>query len=88
MALIEIFCFINKLVNSIFIVLNSIAHLVSTALEVTSYSLRSSDLGEITRLKFDFDVVGHYSRPDILTLSVNDHPLNPVSFASTDRSDG
>ncbi|CAN6445075.1 unnamed protein product [Victoria cruziana] len=46
------------------------------------------DLGEITRLKFDFDVVGHYSRPDILTLSVNDHPLNPVSFASTDRSDG
>ncbi|XP_074268132.1 bifunctional nitrilase/nitrile hydratase NIT4A-like isoform X2 [Silene latifolia] len=32
------------------------------------------DLGDIARAKFDFDVVGHYSRPEILSLSVKDHP--------------
>ncbi|XP_057455939.1 bifunctional nitrilase/nitrile hydratase NIT4A-like [Lotus japonicus] len=41
------------------------------------------DLGEIARAKFDFDVVGHYSRPEVLSLSVKDHPTNPVTFAST-----
>ncbi|XP_078439967.1 bifunctional nitrilase/nitrile hydratase NIT4A-like [Wolffia australiana] len=40
------------------------------------------DLGEIVKAKFDFDVVGHYSRPEVLRLVVEDHPLNPVSFAS------
>lgn len=41
------------------------------------------DLGEIARAKFDFDVVGHYSRPEVLSLIVRDHPSNPVTFAST-----
>lgn len=41
------------------------------------------DLGEIARAKFDFDVVGHYSRPEVLSLMVRDHPSNPVTFAST-----
>jgi len=40
------------------------------------------DFGEIVRSKFDFDVVGHYARPDVLKLTVNDHPLNPVTFSS------
>lgn len=35
------------------------------------------------RAKFDFDVVGHYSRPEVLSLIVKDHPSNPVTFAST-----
>lgn len=30
------------------------------------------DLDEVTRSRFDFDVVGHYSRPDIFQLVVND----------------
>jgi nitrilase len=30
------------------------------------------DLGEIARGKFDFDVVGHYARPDVFRLVVND----------------
>lgn len=49
-----------------------------------SYVFRScfADLGEIVRAKFDFDVVGHYSRPEVLSLTVKDHPLNPVSFTS------
>ncbi|KAF5181094.1 Bifunctional nitrilase/nitrile hydratase NIT4A [Thalictrum thalictroides] len=38
------------------------------------------DFGEIVRAKFDFDVVGHYSRPDVLSLIVRDHPTAPVSF--------
>ncbi|GLT63906.1 hypothetical protein SLA2020_364340 [Shorea laevis] len=40
------------------------------------------DLGEIARAKFDFDVVGHYSRPDLLSLVVKDDPLSPVTFKS------
>ena len=30
--------------------------------------------------KRDFDVAGHYSRPDIFTLSVNTKPQSPVEF--------
>lgn len=41
------------------------------------------DLGEIARAKFDFDVVGHYSRPEVLSLTVRDHPTNPVTFTSS-----
>ncbi|KAK1297274.1 Bifunctional nitrilase/nitrile hydratase NIT4B [Acorus calamus] len=40
------------------------------------------DLGEIVKAKFAFDVVGHYSRPEVLSLSVNDHQFNPVTFSS------
>jgi len=36
------------------------------------------DLGEIGRGKFDFDVVGHYSRPDIFQLIVNEAPMRAV----------
>lgn len=40
------------------------------------------DLKEVARAKFSFDVVGHYSRPDILNLIVNDRAMKPVSFTS------
>ncbi len=36
------------------------------------------DLGEIVRSKVDFDVVGHYSRPDVFQLFVNEEPAEPV----------
>ena len=36
------------------------------------------DLDEIGRGKFDFDVVGHYSRPDVFQLVVNEKPAPPV----------
>ncbi|MCX6031314.1 MAG: carbon-nitrogen hydrolase family protein [Chloroflexi bacterium] len=36
------------------------------------------DLAEVVRAKFDFDVVGHYARPDVFQLSVNERPLLPV----------
>ncbi|MGH8802428.1 MAG: nitrilase-related carbon-nitrogen hydrolase [Casimicrobiaceae bacterium] len=36
------------------------------------------DLDEITRGKYDFDVVGHYARPDVFRLVVNERPQPPV----------
>ena len=36
------------------------------------------DLGEIARSRFDFDVVGHYARPDVFQLTVNEQPQLPV----------
>ncbi|MNO15948.1 Nitrilase [compost metagenome] len=37
------------------------------------------DLNEVTRSRFDFDVVGHYSRPDVFQLAVNNQKQNIVS---------
>jgi nitrilase len=36
------------------------------------------DMGEIVRAKIDFDVVGHYSRPDVFQLTVNEQAMAPV----------
>jgi nitrilase len=36
------------------------------------------DLGEVVRAKVDFDVVGHYARPDIFQLIVNEEVSNSV----------
>ena len=36
------------------------------------------DLGEVPRSRFDFDVVGHYARPDVFQLIVNEDPTLPV----------
>jgi nitrilase len=37
------------------------------------------DLGDIGRGKFDFDVAGHYSRPDVFQLVVNEAPQSAVA---------
>ena len=36
------------------------------------------DIAEITRGKYDFDVVGHYARPDVFRLEVNEEPNSTV----------
>ena len=36
------------------------------------------DMGEIARGKYDFDVVGHYARPDVFRLMVNERAQPPV----------
>ena len=47
------------------------------------------DLGEVARGKYDFDVVGHYARPDVFRLFVNTSPMPAVVYESrTDRGDG
>jgi nitrilase len=38
------------------------------------------DLGEVARGKFDFDVAGHYARPDVFRLIVNERPSPPVFY--------
>jgi nitrilase len=38
------------------------------------------DLAEIPRAKFDLDVVGHYARPDVFRLVVDETPRPPVSW--------
>jgi len=40
----------------------------------------TADIGpaEIARGKYDFDVVGHYARPDVFRLHVNEKPTPPV----------
>ena len=41
------------------------------------------DLADLPRAKFDFDVVGHYARPDVFRLEVNEQPMMSVSFHSS-----
>jgi nitrilase len=41
------------------------------------------DLGAIARSKFDFDVVGHYARPDVFQLTVNEKPS--LSVVAVDK---
>jgi len=45
------------------------------------------DPGELARGKFDLDVVGHYARPDVFQLRVDESPRRPVVFdQGSDRS--
>ena len=40
------------------------------------------DTDDVSRGKFDFDVVGHYARPDIFKLTVDERPKQPVEQVS------
>ena len=40
------------------------------------------DMADIARGKYDFDVVGHYARPDVFRLHVNEEP-QPVAVGVT-----
>jgi nitrilase len=48
--------------------------------------LAELDRDLLPKAKFDFDVVGHYSRPDIFRLLVDDQPKPPVATVSAMRS--
>jgi len=38
------------------------------------------DLDDLVRARYDFDVVGHYSRSDVFSLSVDERAKRPVNF--------
>jgi nitrilase len=40
------------------------------------------DMDELARAKFDFDVAGHYARPDVFTLAVNEAPQKAVRITA------
>jgi nitrilase len=44
------------------------------------------DMGDIARGKYDFDVVGHYARPDVFRLHVNEQP-QPIVVTAADTAD-
>ncbi len=46
------------------------------------------DLGQVVRGKYDLDVVGHYSRPDIFQLHVDERPKRPVTTERGEAGDG
>ncbi|HSR13242.1 MAG TPA: nitrilase, partial [Thermodesulfobacteriota bacterium] len=45
------------------------------------------DLGEVARGKYDFDVAGHYARPDIFRLYVNERATPPVVWSAGSQKD-
>ncbi|MDY6790416.1 MAG: carbon-nitrogen hydrolase family protein [Thermodesulfobacteriota bacterium] len=44
------------------------------------------DLSEIAKAKVDFDVVGHYARPDVFQFQVNSTPQLPVTYETGEDS--
>jgi nitrilase len=46
--------------------------------------LAEIDRAQIVRGKFDLDVVGHYARPDIFHLQVDEQPKRPVTTAASE----
>ncbi len=45
------------------------------------------DLAQVAQGKFDFDVVGHYARPDVFQLTVDERPRRPVTSITETASE-
>jgi nitrilase len=45
------------------------------------------DRADITRARLDFDPVGHYARPDVFCLTVDERRQSPVTFRQSDDVD-
>ena len=43
------------------------------------------DLAQVAQSKFDFDVTGHYARPDVFQLLINEAPLKSVTYKKNDE---
>jgi nitrilase len=57
--------------------------LAGPVFEEDALLVRELDLGDLARAKYDFDVAGHYARPDIFRLHVNEASMPPVVFEQT-----
>ena len=47
---------------------------------VVGGQVNNDDLNDIVKGQYDFDVKGHYSRPDIFNLTVNEKENIPTSY--------
>jgi len=56
-------------------------------LESEAILIAELDLDQVTRGKYDLDVVGHYARPDIFQLLVDERPKRPVTLQTADATD-
>jgi nitrilase len=54
------------------------AYLAGPLFDQEGILLADLDLAEIVQARFDFDVVGHYARPDVFQLTVNEQPAISV----------
>ncbi|WP_321940111.1 nitrilase-related carbon-nitrogen hydrolase [Paraburkholderia sp. J8-2] len=54
--------------------------LAGPVLDEDALLVHELDLGDLARGKYDFDVTGHYARPDIFRLHVNEAATPPVVF--------
>jgi len=59
--------------------------LVGPAFDEETILCADLDLDEIARAKYDFDVTGHYARPDVFQLSVDERPRQPVTHLENHR---
>jgi nitrilase len=41
--------------------------------------LAELDMAEVVQARYDFDPVGHYARPDVFQLLVNERPMPPIA---------
>ena len=48
--------------------------------EAVKKLLQQIDLEELVRARYDFDVVGHYARPDVFSLQVDRRAKSTVMF--------
>jgi len=46
----------------------------------------SIDVSDLVKARYDFDVVGHYSRPDIFSLKVDERAKKSVEFTGSTES--
>jgi len=44
------------------------------------------DMRDIARGRFDLDVTGHYARPDLFQMIVNESPLAPVVSKTSEET--
>lgn len=63
------------------VIVDPLGNILAGPLEGTEGMITASiDTGVLTGARFDFDPVGHYSRPDVFSLHVDERPKGAVSF--------